>query len=369
MKETCIDLIELKPYNTINSLWISKIFQHDIRRFDGRLQSNTLPVFIVQGSTEYGGGNRSIEYELFSYLNESGYSFGLIHVMDEIYDHDISIYGLEKCALIFREYFRPTGGRTQFLADFGKSFFIPNRYSSCHRQYSGSKLLAYELYLRSTHIFRKFDFMKRQYLPRLPADKLFCIPLGYTDKFARSRKPYSFPFAQRRYKWSFAGNSFKTDRKQMLGYLADVKPNYIYEYQGFMGELSLSGEEYWDILTQSMFVPCSLGNLNIDTYRLFEVLEAGSIPIILKSHAWQPYDYYQNLLGDHPLPAFSSWKEARLFLINADLNLIMELSEKVIEWYAEFKLKLQRRIQECLLDAARERLLPHDVEYLDSLCF
>ena len=45
-----IDLIELPPYNTGNRLWISKIFQYPIRRFDGSIKANTFPVFIVQGN-------------------------------------------------------------------------------------------------------------------------------------------------------------------------------------------------------------------------------------------------------------------------------------------------------------------------------
>jgi hypothetical protein len=362
-----IDLIELKPYNTVNRLWISEIFQCTIRRFDGCLKPNTFPVFIVQGSTEYGAEGRSTEYKLFPYLSREGHSFGLIHVMDEVYDHNLSVYDLDKCALVFREYFRPIGGKLQFLIDFSKSFSIPNRYSSCNRQYSWSKQLLYELYLRFTNVFRRFVFMKRQYLPPLPEDKIFYLPLGYTDKFALVRETVLPPPDERMYQWSFCGNSFKSDRKLMLKCLIDIKPNFTYEYQGFMDEQSLSGEEYWEILTQSIFVPCSLGNLNIDTYRLFEVLEAEAIPIILKSHAWQPYNYYKNLLGEHPIPTFSSWKEVKLFLTNIDLESIKKLSKEVIDWYAIFKSDLKNKIRESLLETARDNLLSHDIKHLDYI--
>ena len=120
-----IDLIELKPYITVNRHWISEIFQSPIRQFDGCLKSDTFPIFVVNGSTEYEIGERSLEYRLFTHLSDSGHHFGLIHVMDEIYDHNLSVYGLEQCISIFREYYRPVGGKRQLLVDFGRSFITP----------------------------------------------------------------------------------------------------------------------------------------------------------------------------------------------------------------------------------------------------
>lgn len=154
----------------------------------------------------------------------------------------------------------------------------------------------------------------------------------------------------------------------MLACLNNIQPNFIHEYHGFMGKRSLSGEEYWEVLTHSTFVPCSIGNLNIDTYRLFEVLEAEAIPIILRSHAWQPYDYYKTLLGTHPIPTFSSWKEARTFLTHIDSESITKLSKKVTEWYASFKSSLKVKIYESILEKAKNNLLSYDVKSLDSLC-
>lgn len=368
MEDLYADLIELKPFSVVNRIWISEVFQYPIRKFDGCLKAGTFPVFLVHGSTEYGYENRSIDYKLFTQLAQQGHGFALVHVMDEIYDHSLSTYGLEKCLLVFREYYRPSGGKLKLCIDFFRSFLIPNRYSSSDRQYYGIKSLAYEIYLRLTHIFRKFSFMKRQYLPSLPGNKVDFIPLGYTDKFASVRSENIPTLAERKYRWSFCGNSFKTDRKLMLSCLADIKPSFVYEYQGFMDKRSLTGEEYWGILTQSMFAPCSLGNMNIDTYRLFEVLEAGAIPIILKSHAWQPYNYYSHLLGEHPIPTFSSWREAKVFLESTNLEAARKLSDQVRNWYRTFKSDLQARVQQSLLEVAVDNLLPHDIKNLDVLC-
>ena len=360
-----IDLIELKPDITVNRRWISEIFQSPIRQFDGCLKSDTFPIFVVNGSTEYEIGERSLEYRLFKHLSDSGHHFGLIHVMDEIYDHNLSVYGLKQCISIFREYYRPVGGKRQLLVDFGRSFITPTRYLS---GYSRTKRLVHGLYIRIAprYVLRNFRFMMRQYLPRLPMDKVFFIPLGYTDKLAENAD--SLPMAERSYKWSFCGDSFKADRKSMLRCLGSIHPSYIFEYQGFMSEGSLSGDQYLEVLLQSMFIPCPMGNLNIDTYRFFEALEAGAIPLILKSHAWQPYSYYEILLGKHPIPTFSSWKQAKHFLECIDPDSIEMLSQEVNRWYAAFKSDLKLRIRESLLKSAQNRLLAQDIHDLDSLC-
>lgn len=361
----------MPPYNTRNTLWISEIFQCSIRRFDGSLRAKTFPIFIVQGSTRLKVEDRSINFQLFDHLNQEGYSFGLIHIMDENYDHDISVYYLDKCIVIFREYFRPNGGKIHLLKDYSKSFFLPNYHNT---SYSGLKYLV--------RIYRDFagkrdsvfQFMKRQYLPSLPStDKTFYIPLGYTDRVGRllehqaSTKSHNHnqKITERKYKWSFCGQSLKRDRELMLRYLKNCQPNFVYRSDGAGHSEMLSGEDYWKIMTQSIFIPCPLGNINTDTYRLFEALESGAIPIILKSYASQPYDYYKNLLGDHPIPTFLHWKEVEIFLETINVSSVQELSEKISKWYIGFKLNLKLKIPKVLSRKISGKLLSNDIHQLD----
>ncbi|MGF1524424.1 MAG: hypothetical protein ACFBSF_19050 [Leptolyngbyaceae cyanobacterium] len=353
-----IDLIELFPHNTRNRLWLSEIFQCSIRRFDGFVKANMFPIFIVQGSKNCPPEERSIQFQLFPSLNEVGQKFGLIHIMDENYDHDISAYHLDECSMVFREYLRPSGGRLQLLKDYGKSFYRPIHNS----QYSGLKLFPYKIYAR----FARFRFLKDQHLPTLSENSIFHIPLGYTDRFAKTKKEKIPSMSERNYKWSFCGDSFKSDRNLMLKTLRNVQPNFIYEYRGFMGEQSLSGEDYWEVLTRSMFAPCPLGNVNIDTYRIFEVLEAKAIPIILKGHTWQPYDYYASLFGRHPIPTFQSWKSASIFLNEISLESTEELAVRVSEWYKRFKTNLKVKIQEMLQEMAQSGCPAYDISCFDS---
>jgi hypothetical protein len=56
-----------------------------------------------------------------------------------------------------------------------------------------------------------------------------------------------------------------------------------------------------------MFVPCPPGN-NVETFRLYEALECGCIPLYVKSGSDEAYvEWLQNEIGLLPV---SSWHEA-----------------------------------------------------------
>ncbi|MFB2839732.1 hypothetical protein [Floridanema evergladense] len=358
-----IDLINLHPGTLRVNLWISEVFSHPIREFDGSLRRGTFPLFVVHGDMAVGVKDRSLNYKLLSYLSQQGISFGLIHVYDENYDHNISSYYLEGCKVIFRNHFRPMGGKTQLLQNCVSSFFYPFQYVGRHR---GIKLLAATVHNYCFTYYHGLRFMKRQYLPVLPIGKVLPLPLGYTDKFGRVKQPNTCTVVERKYKWSFCGNTNNADRKIMLKTLRSCEPNLIYEYQGFMSKESFSGEDYWRILNQSIFIPCPRGNVSADTHRLFEALEAGAIPIILRSYPFQPYDYYTKIFSAHPIPAFSSWIEVKHFLDNSTIESAEKLSATIRQWYADFKLKFQQKIRSTLLAIAKKNLLINNIDELEK---
>jgi hypothetical protein len=95
--------------------------------------------------------------------------------------------------------------------------------------------------------------------------------------------------------------------------------------------------EYRQLLLNSMFAPCPMGNANIECYRTFEALESGAVPIVEKRLT---LDYYRELLGpDFPGLIVSSWREARQKIAHLlsrpeELN---ALQQKCIEWWTSYK--------------------------------
>jgi hypothetical protein len=335
----------VEPDTTVtipNRTWLSSLFDLKIIPLNECTDRQVFPLYIVHGSTNVDRQHRSIEFEYFRNLSEEGHRFGFVHVMDENYNHNLSAYGLNGCQVIFREYVRPKGGRTELLASYLRSFSLP------YPHFEDSVLLHPKIILRQLkyRFTNGSEFLNRQYLPKLPNKAIHNIPLGYTDIIAEFSGLDVPSIDVRKYVWSFCGDIFKSDRQKMIASLSKIEPHYCHVYQGFMGADSLSGREYWEILSNSIYSPCPIGNVNIDSYRLFESLEAGAIPIVIYGHAGQPYDYYRELLGDHPLPTFRRWDRAKDFISKTSTNEIISLDRRVSKWYESYKRELRTSIKD-----------------------
>jgi hypothetical protein len=283
---------------------------------------------------------RTIEHDILRQLSSEGRRFGLVHVMDENYDHNLSAYQLPGCVLVFREYIRPRGGALRLAIDFAKSMCI-SLHVGTHFPVSPQGLYRW---LRHQRI--GWRFMKRQLLPKIATNNVRYIPLGYTDKMAVHRDGRAVPIVDRKYRWSFCGDPSRSDRKEMIENMSQVGEGFVHEYHGFMA--GLSGKEYWEVMSQSVYAPCPIGNMNVDTYRLFEALEAGAIPIIPKAQAWQPFNYYRLLLSDHPIPSFSNWKEARAFVNRTDIGAAAALAEEIRQWYQGYKERITAEVSQTI---------------------
>lgn len=337
------DLVELPSSVQIpNKIWLSYLFGAPIRRFEGRLSTDSFPLLIVHGSIHVPRQERTIEHDILRQLSSEGRRFGLVHVLDENYDHNLSAYQLSGCVLVFREYIRPKGGALRLAIDFFKSMCFP-LYVGKHFRISPQGL--YRELRRHRNGWR---FMKHQLLPKIATNNVRYIPLGYTDKMAVHNDGRAISIVNRKYKWSFCGDPFKSDRKEMIENMSQVGTGFVHEYHGFMTEKSLSGKEYWEVMSQSVYVPCPIGNMNIDTYRLFEALEAGAIPIVPKAQAWQPFNYYRLLLNDNPIPSFSNWKEARSFVNRTDIGTAAALAEEIRQWYQGYKERITAEISQTI---------------------
>ncbi len=170
------------------------------------------------------------------------------------------------------------------------------------------------------------------------------MPLGYCNGLPR--REHLRPAAQRSYVWSFAGHVDKSSRPEMATELARVEPHYLFSSSpipGFVTPLStpeyprlLPPAAYYDLLFDSTFSPCPMGNVNLECFRVYEALECGSIPIVEKR--WT-MDYFRTLFGDHPIPTVGSWREGRQLIgkLLRDPTGLNALQETCIHWWRNFK--------------------------------
>lgn len=153
----------------------------------------------------------------------------------------------------------------------------------------------------------------RKDIPEAAKQKTVVVPLGYHWTMAEGsedplNKTPRLPFRNTR--WTFYGTGWQ-NRKEHLQPLNDIQPNSLLLVDSWESPQKISRNQYIARLLDTVFVPCPRGN-NVETFRLYEALECGCIPIYVKSEGDEMYvKMLQEELGLLPV---SSWQEAKLLM-------------------------------------------------------
>jgi GR25 family glycosyltransferase involved in LPS biosynthesis len=113
----------------------------------------------------------------------------------------------------------------------------------------------------------------RQDTPDLP--HIVTIPLGYHHKASLEQSAKSFD--DRKLVWSFHGTNW-FGREELLTPWTPMMPNNCILTPGWNHPSMVKERDYLQMLSNSKFVPILRGN-NPETFRLYEALEAGCIPV------------------------------------------------------------------------------------------
>jgi hypothetical protein len=145
------------------------------------------------------------------------------------------------------------------------------------------------------------------------------------------------------------GRTLSDERQQMVGAIQAGKlPFLVNETSGFgqgLGPMAYAG-----YLSMTRFGLAPAGN-SPETIRLYEVLEAGAIPVALKS----PFLATSDALGNPPFVLLNNWSELPAFYApyaNAtDPKVLDEIEGRrydVYNWWKAFKALQQRRVKELI---------------------
>lgn len=170
-------------------------------------------------------------------------------------------------------------------------------------------------YLHDPHC----KFVARNYFHPLfhPHPKLFTFALGYKKGFKSPQESHK-KFSDREISWCFAGSLHDEERKSATDLFQEhitKPPHKLHFCSGFNAADGLGTDEYKTMLEDSRFALCPRGQVNNDSFRIYEALEAGSIPITLANAPHmkvQPSYWHAIFLGDSELPFViaEDWKEA-----------------------------------------------------------
>lgn len=171
------------------------------------------------------------------------------------------------------------------------------------------------------------------------------FPLGYGPGFWTGGKKDPRESCYREHTWSFSGMVLKRrTRESMINNMKKI-PNYFFFETTAWGRSdpkSLTVAECRELMLKTIFVPCPGGSSNMDSFRVYEALECGCIPIVEKF----PYDYFRSLFPNHPFLAIDSWEESP-DLIQAYLADPEALEKKRLEcytWWKEYKQNMSQRL-------------------------
>lgn len=153
---------------------------------------------------------------------------------------------------------------------------------------------------------------------------------------------------ERKYDWFFAGQVRDNSRRQeCVRVLQKHSLNgYLLETDGF-GQ-GMDYREYLSIMAQSKIVVCPSGFFSPDTFRVFEALEAGCVPIVEnRSHFHPDLGYWRFLFGEFPFPAVDSW-----FQFSRVRNQILSgwdiIQPHTQAWWKEYKASMAQWLREDL---------------------
>ena len=180
--------------------------------------------------------------------------------------------------------------------------------------------------------------------------KVRVIPLGYRWSHLNSsqnpllRTPNT-PFRENH--WCFFGTDWN-NRSEILKPLLDAKLLKSCKFfKNWNDPSGLSREEYIYEMTNSIFVPCPDG-INPETFRFYEALENGCIPLIVKTE--KNADWFKWVSDYIPLIANDNWEDTlrimmtllsnpkrleiyREQILNGWWNWVQDLKKQTQEWF------------------------------------
>lgn len=181
--------------------------------------------------------------------------------------------------------------------------------------------------------------------PRLMADRrVRSFPIGPRDLFlVKDELMAGVPASHRPVPWVFMGTLWASGSRTLAvsHFLRGLPHGFFYGGKSFGTGLPL--EQYRQRLMQSVFALAPEGDRHLDTFRLWESLCCGCIPLVV-DHAASA----AALLGHgSPVPVFDGWPQALAFAQQQlrDPDALDDLQALIQRWWQGLRQTLQRDLE------------------------
>lgn len=193
-----------------------------------------------------------------------------------------------------------------------------------------------------------FDIWTSYYSPNKSAIK-DRILLGAPNRIGQYTIDHRAP---KKYLWSFIGQMQNPFRDKCINILKGLKEGGGPLSNGFLHRAPMFGgqvdgieyQEYLDITAQSKYVICPAGSMCVDSFRFYEALECGAIPITDRRAPRDPYefDYWKECVPDAPILKVNDWDELP--------DLLKSQPTPDISWWHRYKTDFEHKLLRYAMD-------------------
>ena len=178
------------------------------------------------------------------------------------------------------------------------------------------------------------------------------FPLGVGSPINKNFVKSERTMRQREFIWNFVGDINKPSRHGLVETFSVLAPNKVRLVDDFFDPRKLDSMEYQSIVSNSRFTLCPDGYDNCDTYRFWEAIELGSIPVSIERGEFR---YFQNLLkSELPFPQFESWQDAlnHLRTVGDNVEYLSLMQNSIATWWCGYKSRLIEEFRLSCMDLA-----------------
>lgn len=169
------------------------------------------------------------------------------------------------------------------------------------------------------------------------------FPLGYTPQTRNILKKIGYQ--KKTLPYFYAGQINHVRRRQLQDVLVkhDFGRQYFFPTDGFAKGMNAEG--YFEMMARATCVPCPPGNVTQDSFRLYEALESGAVPIADRFNADGEGGYWEKMFPDAPFPILDSYLQLPELIEKCQDQ---ALRNRVFAWWIAKKMKLRQKMKDIL---------------------
>lgn len=154
---------------------------------------------------------------------------------------------------------------------------------------------------------------------------------------------------EKKWLWSFVGqvqNPFRQKCVEVLKGLPDGFLHIVPQFGG--GEGGIEYQQYLDIMCQSKYVICPAGSMCVDSFRVYEAMECGAIPITDKRAPRdnESFNYWNEVSLGHTVAYVNDWGILPSYMKNLGDQVDAQVIKNVNYWWEFYKQRLEAKLLE-----------------------